>query len=47
MAEVPLRLVTIGFSHFCEKARWARMHLMPGERGPVDTACKAAGLALE
>lgn len=30
-----------------EKARWARMHLMPGERGPVDTACKAAGLALE
>lgn len=22
MAEVPLRLVTIGFSHFCEKARW-------------------------
>ncbi|MCY1011964.1 glutathione S-transferase family protein [Nannocystis pusilla] len=25
-SSVPLRLITIGFSHFCEKARWALDH---------------------
>jgi hypothetical protein len=30
-----------------DKVRWARLHLPPGEHGPVEAACKAAGLALE
>lgn len=30
-----------------DKVRWTRQHLPPGELGPVDAACKAAGLALE
>lgn len=29
------------------KARWARQHLAPGERGPVDAACQAAGVELD
>ena len=29
------------------KARWARDHLVPGERGSVEAACKAADLTLE
>lgn len=30
-----------------DKARWARTHLAPADRGPVEVTCKAAGVALE